>query len=150
MKVIGFAPMTVRIELEACELPGLQDQLFTAIEASGGSLREELSRHPDVGLPGERVEHASNWLLEYRNLLSQIGEQPGSGDRGAVVTTPAAVADEVVRACCSDALERLASALSARASHKALRARGEAVRAWVQTLVDLRCLDEGGIESIDL
>jgi hypothetical protein len=150
MKVIGLAPTTVRIALEDCELPGLQDELLTAIEAQSGSMREELGRREGARLDDERVELASNWLLEYRNLLSQISDRPALRRESVTVTTPAEVAHQVVGACAANALERLSAAIAERASRDKMRIRADAACAWVQTLIDLRFLDEGALESIAL
>jgi hypothetical protein len=69
--VIGLVPRAVRIDLEPSELPALLDELFTTIEARGGSLREEHER--DSLIAAEDVLDASALLHEYARILVDLG-----------------------------------------------------------------------------
>jgi hypothetical protein len=141
MKVTGLQPHSVRIALEPGELPVLVDELLHGINAHSGAL---LEASPAARHDSERLRDASSWLLEYRNLLSQVAEEERPKGEAVVVVMPMAVAHELVPACCEEAIERLRTAVAARDDRNALSELADAVRQWVQTLVDLRYLDEEG------
>jgi hypothetical protein len=133
-------------------VPVLVDELLQRVRTSGDALLDAArvqGRRPTA----DELAHASNWLLEYRNILSGAGSTGADpGEAPVTVTTPLVVADELVRACCTEALDRLRTAIDDRRapSREALPALATAVAEWTRTLVDLRDLDEGGLEGINL
>lgn len=152
MKVTGLAATSVRLELQPCELPGLVEELLLRVEVQGGSLREE---HQKCGcdVSNERLQNASNWLLEYRNVLAAVSDDNDyrPSDAPVLVITPTVVAEALVRACSRDAGERLMQLLSDPGSDReGLRPAVAALSAWVDTLADLRYVDEEGLEAISL
>jgi hypothetical protein len=151
--VVGLVPRAVRLELEPCQIPTLVDELVTRIEAGAGSLREEGQRRHGVVRP-EKLAEAAKWLLEYRNLLAALGDREDGGYRRATeptsIVASMVAADDLVRACAHNAVEQLMATLTRdRAGDRhQLRAANEIACAWLQTLVDLRELDESGPEAI--
>jgi hypothetical protein len=150
MKVIGLAPTSVRLDLKPCELPVLIDELLLRVEVQSSSLREEQPK-PGCSINNRRLQNASNWLLEYRNLLGAVSGDYRSGDAPVSVITPMVVAETLVRACSRDAGERLMQLLGdAHSDRERLRPAAGALSAWVDTLADLRYVDEEGLEAISL
>jgi FAD/FMN-containing dehydrogenase len=150
MKVIGLAPAAARIDLESCELPVLVDELLERVHAQSGSLLEEHKRHTHA-ITGARLQEASDWLLEYRNLLAAVADDRDRKPGAPVsIVAPMEVALSVIVACCREAHARLGELLD-RASNRDELGRGaEALRAWIDTLSDVRYLDEQAPESTAL
>jgi hypothetical protein len=150
MKVIGLAPAAARIDFEFCELPVLVDELLERVHTQSGSLLEDHKRHARV-ITGARLREASDWLLEYRNLLAAVGDDRdrASGEPVSIVA-PMEVALSVVAACSREAHARLGELLDAGGDRDELRRGAEALRASIDTLSDVRYLDEQAPESTAL
>ena len=145
MSVIGLVPRAVRINLEPCQLPALLDELFTTVEARGGSLREEHEREGSIA--AEDVSDAGALLHEYARILVDLGAESRRSviDTAVSLTTPLEIADDLVRACARNACEELATLTRERNSDRsAVSAAAKAAAAWSKTLVDFRYLDEEG------
>jgi hypothetical protein len=99
MSVIGLVPRAVRIDLEPCQLPALLDELFTTVEARGGSLREAHERDGSIAV--EDVSDAGALLHEYARILVDLGAESRRSivDTAVSLTTPLEIADDLVRAC---------------------------------------------------
>jgi hypothetical protein len=143
MSVIGLVPRAVRLDLEPSQLPVLLDELFTTVEARGGSLREEHERRGSIA--AEDVSDAGALLREYAQILATIGADSRRRviDTAVSIVTPIEVADDLVRACARNACEELAALARERNSDRAaLSSAAQAAAAWARTLVDFRYLDE--------
>ena len=151
MSVIGLVPRAVRLDLEPSQLPVLLDELFTTVEARGGSLREEHERHGSIA--AEELSDAGALLNEYAQILATIGADSRRSviDTPTLIVTPIEVADDLVRACARNACEDLAALARERNSDRsAISTAAEAAAAWARTLVDFRYLDEEGPDDAGL
>lgn len=151
MKAIGLCPTAARLDLEPCELPILIEELLLRIETCTGSLREEQERSGHPASSGQ-LQAASNWILEYRNLLATVSGDDARTAGGSVsVTTPMLIAEQLARACVGSAIEQLAKLIDDRGAAREKLGSGVAtVSAWVATLADLRYLDAAAPEAIAL
>lgn len=152
-RVVGLVPRAVRLELRPCQVQPLVNELITRIEAHASSLREEHERHGK--LSDRQLAEVGALVLEYRNLLAQLGGErefaPRSATTLTTLVTATEVADDLSRACALTAVHDLSQLLEPpgnRATSVDLRLAGETTCAWAATLADLRQLDEDGPESI--
>ena len=142
--VVGLVPRAVRLELQPAQGQDLINELLTRLESQAGSLRETQERHGWLG--DADLASASVALGEYRTLLDALREGISDGAGAAVtVTASTPLADELVRGCAHEAVDRLAESLQKRSGDPdALRDAAAIAGAWANTLADLRDLDEGG------